>query len=101
MTDTITVTQAHALSTFATALRRHDLTYEWSDDARIHRRGAAEYDELVRLAKDLPAEDVAPVVSILVRSRMGEKDQWSIDWAESWISGFMNAVASLRGGARG
>lgn len=94
MADTVTVTQAPALSAFATALRRHDLTYEWSDDARIHRRGAAEYDELVRLAKDLPAEDVAPVVSIIVRSRMGEKDQWSIDWAESWTKNFLNRVGA-------
>jgi hypothetical protein len=43
---------------FEKLVAEHDLTYNYSDDGSVWRRGQAQRDEIVALAKELPEADV-------------------------------------------
>lgn len=46
---------------FAQIVKRHDLTYEYSDDNYYYRQGQASYDAIVEAARHLPREDVVRI----------------------------------------
>lgn len=46
---------------FDEMVRGHDVTFEYSDDGSVWRRGQAQRDAIKALAKELPAEYVAEV----------------------------------------
>lgn len=46
------------LAEFTKLVDEHDLTYDYSDDGAVWRRGVAERDAIKALALELPREDV-------------------------------------------
>lgn len=49
------------LEEFAQLVRQHDLTYNYSDDGSVWRRGQAAYDRIVTASKQFPREDVVRI----------------------------------------
>lgn len=55
---------------FAALCDRHDLTYEYSDDASVWRRGANERAVIEAVATSLPAEVVARIWNEMVDKKL-------------------------------
>lgn len=56
-------------------MKKHDYTYEYSDDMRDWREGAADFQQIVKMIATLPAEqrdDLIASVPVLVRPRWVE-----------------------------
>lgn len=54
------------LEEFTKLVNGHDLTYSYSDDGGVWRRGQAQRDAIRELAKELPREDVERVWNAMV-----------------------------------
>jgi hypothetical protein len=46
------------LRAFEALVRSHDVSYNYSDDGCVWRRGQAQRDKILEMAKELPAEEV-------------------------------------------
>lgn len=51
---------------FRQLVNSHDLTYAYSDDGSVWRAGEAQYDRIRKLAKDIPAWEVACIWGAMV-----------------------------------
>lgn len=49
------------LETFKQLVEQHDITYSYSDDASVWRRGHEQRERIAELAKQLPAEEVEAI----------------------------------------
>lgn len=49
------------LKEFEELVDAHDVTYNYSDDSSVWRRGQAQWEQIMSIAKDLPQEDVARI----------------------------------------
>lgn len=58
------------LEEFTLMVRTHDLTYAYSDDPSVYRRGRDSYDMIVEAAKQLPREDVVRIWNEEVNRRL-------------------------------
>lgn len=57
--------------------KAHDLTYAYSDDSRVYRRGRDQYAEIKEAAKKLPPDVAARIWNEAVREKLlpgGESD---------------------------
>lgn len=67
MSDDITT-----LEEFREACARHDLTYSYSDDGEVWRRGSANEDRIRKAAEKFPREDVERIWNEIVDQKMRE-----------------------------
>ena len=49
------------LDEFKTMVARHDLTYDYSDDASVRRRGHESYMKIMEASKQFPREDAVRI----------------------------------------
>lgn len=63
---------------FEKLVKDHDLTYSYSDDARVLRRGMAQRDAIEEMAKQLPREQVVAIWNKWIDRKIVEK--FRSDW---------------------
>lgn len=51
----------NALEQFKELVSKHDLTYSYSDDYSVYRKGEEQYKAILNLSKELPKEDVVQI----------------------------------------
>jgi len=57
---------------FRKLCKNHDLTYQYSDDGPVWRRGQASYDNLVEASKKLPREVAVHIYNEVVDTKLKE-----------------------------
>ena len=65
---------------FARMVRNHDLTYSYSDDGEVWRRGKARYDAIRKAADSLPREDVERIWNAEVDRKLLEHARSTFYW---------------------
>lgn len=65
---------------FKEMVRNHDLTYSYSDDGEVWRRGQARYDAICKAAKDLPPEEVERIWNAEVDHKLLEHARSTFYW---------------------
>ena len=58
------------LDQFRKLCQNHDLTYTYSDDGSVYRRGEAEYAAIRKLAAELPKGEAARIWNEVVMTKM-------------------------------
>ena len=65
---------------FQEMVRNHDLTYSYSDDGEVWRRGQARYDAIRKAADSLPREDVECIWNAEVDRKLMEHARSTFYW---------------------
>jgi hypothetical protein len=78
-------TETTSLDRFRTMCQRHDLTYNYSDDGSVWRRGEASLAEVLRVARTLPLEDVARIWNEVVDTKLVERARPQFYWRNEWV----------------
>ncbi len=75
MTNTANTAEEAA---FRDACMSHDLTYSYSDDGRVYRRGSESLSRVKKMAESLPREDAVRIWNEVVDSKIAEgfRDQF-------------------------
>jgi hypothetical protein len=68
------------LADFETMVTNHDLTYSYSDDGEVYRRGQRRYDEIRKAAETLPREDVERIWNAVVDTKVIEAVRSQFYW---------------------
>lgn len=76
-------TEITTLEDFRRACVAHDLTYSYSDDHSVWRRGSAAYGRIREAAKKFPAEDVARIWNAVVDTKLVESARSQFYWRET------------------
>lgn len=58
------------LEKFKTLVKNHDLTFGYSDDGSVYRRGSESLGEIKRIASTLPREEVVRIWNEVVDSKL-------------------------------
>lgn len=66
------------LQAFEKLVEDHDLTYDYSDDASVWRRGVAQRDAIKEMAKQLPREQVVAIWNKWIDKKIVER--FRSDW---------------------
>lgn len=51
----------NTIEKFKDLISKHDLTYSYSDDYSVYKKGDDEYKAILNLSKELPKEDVVQI----------------------------------------
>jgi hypothetical protein len=70
------------LEEFEVMVNRHDLTYEYSDDGQVWRRGVNSVRAIREVAKQFPIEDVKRIWNAAVDSKLIEGHREAFYWRE-------------------
>jgi hypothetical protein len=70
------------LKKFSDMVWAHDLTYSYSDDGAVWRRGQAAYDKIRETAKALPIEDVEKIWNQVVDHKLSPDARKSFYWRD-------------------
>jgi hypothetical protein len=68
------------LKEFEEMVRRHDLTYEWSDDHSCWKSGQFSYNRIRQAAAELPQEDVVRIWNEVVDEKVSEFSRSMFYW---------------------
>ena len=76
------MTEINTLDDFREACRNHDLTYGYSDDGSVWRRGCASEDRIRKAAEKFPREDVERIWNEIVDTKLieGHREQFYWRW---------------------
>lgn len=66
--------------TFRDLCKAHDLTYMYSDDGDVHRRGYARMDAIRAASKEIGQEAAERIWNEVVDSKMGERYRKEFYW---------------------
>lgn len=78
------------LKQFEDMVDRHDLTFDYSDDISVWRRGIAERDAIRAAAKELPPEDVERIWNAAADRKLVAEHAPRFYWKPAWITGAEN-----------
>ena len=70
------------LEEFEAMVNRHDLTYDYSDDGSVWRRGLASENAIREAAKQFPKEDVARIWNAMVDNFLIEEARAPFYWKD-------------------
>lgn len=70
----------NTLEQFETLCRQHDLTYQYSDDGSVYRRGRAEYSAIRSMAAQLPRPDAVRIWNAVVDTKIVEGSREQFYW---------------------
>lgn len=73
---TVTITE----DSFREMCRRHDLTFDYSDDGSVWRRGCASWDAVTQAAKLLPRDVAVRIWNEIVDTKLVEDARESFYW---------------------
>lgn len=68
------------LDEFEVMVKRHDLTYDYSDDGSVWRSGLAQEQAIIKAAKEFPIEDVERIWNAMVDSKLIEGARENFYW---------------------
>lgn len=68
------------LEDFQRACERHDLTYAYSDDGSVWRRGSAEHDRIRKAAEKFDRDDVERIWNAAVDTKLVESCRSQFYW---------------------
>lgn len=66
---------------FDAAVERHDLTFQYSDDINVWRRGNKQLEELLEMASKLPRSKTVPIWNKWVDKKIAEPYRKDWYWA--------------------
>ncbi len=70
------------LEEFEVMVNRHDLTYEYSDDGQVWRRGVNSANAIREVSKQFPIEDVKRIWNTAVDAKLIEGCRENFYWRE-------------------
>lgn len=69
------------LNQFREMCQNHDITYTYSDDGSVYRRGETQYKEIVEFSKSLSHEDAVKIWNEVVDKKfLHERDRADYRW---------------------
>lgn len=71
------------LHEFEDMVRKHDLTYNYSDDGAVWRRGQDSYDAIRKAATRLPQSEVARIWNKIVDEKILDSHRQQFYWKEA------------------
>ena len=77
--------EINTLEEFERACACHDLTYRYSDDGSVYRRGSAERARITQAAAKFPREDVERIWNAIVDAKLvdGARQQFYWRWPQA------------------
>jgi hypothetical protein len=67
------MTEAEKITEFSRLVRAHDITYSYSDDIRVWRKGDAEWHAIAALLQEIPRAMAVRIWNNEVTRRFGER----------------------------
>lgn len=68
------------LDEFEKMVNNHDLTYSYSDDGSVYRKGLAQEREIMKAAKLFPSDDVKRIWNAMVDKKLVESTREQFYW---------------------
>lgn len=68
------------IESFEQLINNFDLTYNYSDDAKVYRRGKEQGEAITLAAKSLPADEVRKAYNAMVDRKIAEPYRHSFYW---------------------
>lgn len=68
---------------FEALVRKHDLTYNYSDDGAVWRRGQASYEAIIKASKLLPRSEAVRIWNKVVDEKLVPSARQQFYWKEA------------------